>query len=276
MRLLLTLAGLALLAGACSSTGEAPVEGESGLTLLGPLEAEIGSVPRFEWSSLEGAATYRLVVLGADGPIWAWQGEQTSVNLGGLTGERPEAMPGPVVEAGTSWSVAAMDAFGTIIDVVGPIEISPSDSSSATPTDTPTSAAVATAADLPDPCDLVPQESVDEIFGRPGPQGEGRESPGPGGIAAGRSCSWSQGLPNFNVSVFLDPRFLTPLDVCDFCDAVDGLGEEAWAGETDRGSGGSMVAVVVDGMGVQLRADGLGVSKQELVDVAAIVLERMG
>jgi hypothetical protein len=67
----------------------------------------------FEWQPVEGAVTYRLWVLNAEGePIWAWEGEDTSVRLGGLEEERPEGHPGPVITPGSTWTVSALDADG--------------------------------------------------------------------------------------------------------------------------------------------------------------------
>lgn len=275
VRRLALLVSIALVAMSCSSDEVTPITGEAGLTALGPLEAEVGSVPRFEWSAIDGAATYRLAVLGPSGPIWAWEGEETAVNLGGLTGDRPEAMPGPVVEAGTSWSVAALDTSGRIIDLVGPIEISPGDTTATEPPETDTTVDEISAADLPDPCLLVPQDFVQGIWGENGPEGEPGETPGPGGIVGGRSCRWSNGIPVLRVAVFISPDYLMPLDICGYCEAVDGLGDDAWAGESDQGMGGSLVAIIVDGLGIQLSADGLDVSKDQLLSLAAAVIERM-
>lgn len=272
MRRMAVLVALLMLLGACASDSAAPQVGVAGLSLLGPYEAEVGTVPRFEWSDVDGAAKYRLVVLGPQGPIWAWEGTETSVNLGGLTGDRPELMPGPVVEAGTSWSVAAFDASGAVLDIVGPIEIAPAGTSATTEPESTTTLGEVLSEDLPDPCALVPQEAIDEIFGENAPVGEPGDVMGPGNTSGGRQCSWSRGIPTLWAYIFIRPGFLTPMEMCDYCETIDGYGDEAWAGETDLGSGGSLIAISVAGLGVQLSADGLGVTVEQLEPIAAAVL----
>jgi hypothetical protein len=94
--------------------------------LLGPPTDGAGEVPTFSWETVAGAATYRLVVLDRDrGPIWAWEGAETSVNLGGLPDERPAGEPGPVVGPGSSWSVTALDDQGHVVAVSPSRPVSP-------------------------------------------------------------------------------------------------------------------------------------------------------
>lgn len=112
-----------LAAGGCTGGGEpaeeqgeqAPADvsipGMEPVELIGPPEEGAGEVPVFEWQPVEGAATYRLWVLNAESdPIWAWEGEETSVRLGGLDADRPEGHPGPVITPGSTWTVSALDA----------------------------------------------------------------------------------------------------------------------------------------------------------------------
>lgn len=136
---------------------------------------------------------------------------------------------------------------------------------------TSTATAELVAEDLPDPCTLVVQEDVDALFGGNPPEANPGMVSGPGGVAGGRSCSWSK-IAAVWVSVFVSPDFLTSLERCDYCSPLDGLGYEAWGGESDLGSGGSIVAVVVDGIGVQVRADGLGASVDDLLPLVRSVL----
>ncbi len=273
MRRTAVLVALLLVAGACASEAAAPPTGEAGLSLVGPYQAEVGTVPRFEWSEVDGAATYRLVVLGQRGPIWAWEGEETSVNLGGLSGDRPELMPGPVVEAGTSWSVVALGPAGEILDLVGPIEIAPADgSTSETEAPSTTTSRELSADDLPDPCSLVSQADVDAVFGGSSPDGEPGSVTGPGGTSGGRRCSWSAGFASLDVSIFIRPSFLTPMEMCGNCEAIAGYGDEAWGGVDDRGSGGAILAISVGGLGVQAGAYGLEATVEQLEALAAPVL----
>lgn len=69
---------------AVAPTGEPLIAGLSEIVVLGPPSSEAGEAPQFRWEPVAAAASYGLVVLGSDGPIWAWQGEETGVWLGGL------------------------------------------------------------------------------------------------------------------------------------------------------------------------------------------------
>lgn len=262
---------IAVAAGACGASGGGSTGGPDSKA-IGPLTAEVGSVPTFEWSPVDGAALYRLAVLGPAGPIWAWEGSATSINLGGLSGDRPKEMPGPVVLAGTSWSVVALGDSGEVLEVIGPIEISPADGSSDPPPTSTGGSDDLAAEDLPDPCALVEQSDVEALFGGAAPDGTTALVTGPGGVPGGRSCSWSRGLAGAHVSIFTRPSFLTPTNICDFCEPIDGLGDEAWAGVSERGSGGALLAISADGLGVQVSADGLGASVDQLVPLARSVL----
>ncbi len=144
----LALLLLASLAAACTGGSGAEGDGEPGapsgaaptaagsplvapdlaptFELLGPPTDGAGEVPSFSWETVPGAATYRLVVLDGDrGPIWAWEGAETSVNLGGLPDERPAGEPGPVIGPGSSWSVTALDAKGHVVAVSASRPVSP-------------------------------------------------------------------------------------------------------------------------------------------------------
>jgi hypothetical protein len=83
--------------------------------LLSPLVTTTELAPEFSWEPVVGAATYRLAVVGADGPVWAWEGTSTSVRLGGFTEDRPQGFPGPVLDQSTTWSVVALAADGAVV-----------------------------------------------------------------------------------------------------------------------------------------------------------------
>lgn len=98
------------------ATGELIAPGLPEIKLTAPATTGAGEVPTFEWEVVDGAARYRLVVLDGNGDIlWAWNGSETKVNLGGLPGERPEGVSGPIISAGSSWSVIALDDNGKTI-----------------------------------------------------------------------------------------------------------------------------------------------------------------
>ena len=84
------------------------------VTQLAPPTKEAGPVPVFRWEAVQGAHGYLLVVQGPDGrATWAWRGEATSVPLGGVEG----APSAGTLEAGSLWSVAALDAQRHVIAV---------------------------------------------------------------------------------------------------------------------------------------------------------------
>lgn len=96
------------------------------IELTAPDTAGAGEVPGFAWESADGAVSYRLVVLDGSGALlWAWTGADTRVNLGGLPGERPEGVGGPVITAGSSWSVVAFDGSGKAVAVSDIRPVSP-------------------------------------------------------------------------------------------------------------------------------------------------------
>lgn len=111
-----------------TSTSTAPpleplLPGVPVLEIVSP-EGAAGDVPLFEWEPLDAAASYRLVVLGPDGPIWAWQGEETAIWLGGYSVEPPAgATPITIVDE-TCWSVMARDEAGALVAASARLPIS--------------------------------------------------------------------------------------------------------------------------------------------------------
>ena len=108
--------------------GQPLIEGLPSITALGPPERDAGDAPLFSWDPVPGTARYSLAVLGPDGPLWAWQGEETEVYLGGLPFERPPGWAGPVIVAGSCWSVVAHDAAGHVVAVSEFLPVSPGES----------------------------------------------------------------------------------------------------------------------------------------------------
>ena len=97
------------------------------VALLGPSTTGAGVGPTFEWAPVEGATSYRLSVLAPDGPIWVWEGAETSVALALRPDPRPASAPALEIVAGSSWSVAALDAAGDLLAVSGSRPVSPFD-----------------------------------------------------------------------------------------------------------------------------------------------------
>jgi hypothetical protein len=98
------------------------------VTLTGPAEMNVGSNPTFEWTAVDGAAAYRLVVLGPDAPRWAWTGTATSVQYGGSG-----AAGSPTLKPGSWWSVAALGADGSVMALSDLRAVSPGDEPGPTP-----------------------------------------------------------------------------------------------------------------------------------------------
>jgi hypothetical protein len=107
--------------------GQPLIEGLPAITALGPPEGGAGEAPLFSWGPVPGASRYSLAVLGPEGPLWAWQGEETEVYLGGLPFERPPGWAGPVIVAGSCWSVVALDAAGHVVAASEFLPVSPAD-----------------------------------------------------------------------------------------------------------------------------------------------------
>ena len=85
--------------------------------LRSPGTTGAGIIPTFEWSAVDGASAYRLVVQNADGDaMWAWEGDGTSIELGAVP-DREEGDGGPILTSGSTWSVIALDADGHVIAV---------------------------------------------------------------------------------------------------------------------------------------------------------------
>lgn len=148
-RLVFAILGVILAAAACSSSdesgapdvetsiggeadatpsGEPLVEGIPAVNVFEPPESGAGEVPLFRWEPVAGASRYLVAVLGPDGPLWGWQGEETEIYLGGLPFERPPGIAGPVIVAGTCWSVMVRDDEGHVMAVSEFLPVSPAES----------------------------------------------------------------------------------------------------------------------------------------------------
>ena len=98
---------------------------EADVVLVAPPEESAGEVPTFSWEPVEGATRYRLGVLDATGRlVWAWEGPETTVALGGVEGRAPEE-GGPVIGPGSTWSVIAYDNRGLTVAVSEIRSVSP-------------------------------------------------------------------------------------------------------------------------------------------------------
>ena len=97
--------------------------------LVAPDMVGAGRAPTFEWSPVGTADAYRLSVLGPDGPMWAWQGETTSIRYGGVS----DGTNGPSLVPGSWWSVAALAADGSVVALSELRSVSPTGESGPAP-----------------------------------------------------------------------------------------------------------------------------------------------
>jgi len=85
----------------------------------------VGIRPTLAWESVDGAASYFLVVKDeSEVAYWAWDGSETSVPLGGA--EFPADFGnGPSIGPGYTWSVSAYAGDGTFLAISGDRPVSP-------------------------------------------------------------------------------------------------------------------------------------------------------
>ena len=110
------------------ASGDQPGEpmdlGLAPLALTAPDVAAAGDRPAFAWEAVDGAASYQLAVLTAEGePLWAWAGPETTVILGGWPEAPIPEAPGPLLQGPGTWFVVAFDAAGVPIanSVIRPV-----------------------------------------------------------------------------------------------------------------------------------------------------------
>ena len=100
-----------------AASGDQPGEplglGLAPVVLRTPDVAAAGDRPAFSWDAVDGAASYMLAVLTAEGePLWAWSGAETTVILGGWPEPPIAEAPGPLLLGPGTWFVVAFDAAG--------------------------------------------------------------------------------------------------------------------------------------------------------------------
>lgn len=84
--------------------------------LTAPTVAAAGERPAFAWEPVDGAALYTLAIVADSGePLWAWQGPETAVILGGWIEVPPPEAPGPLLLGPSNWFVVARDGEGRAI-----------------------------------------------------------------------------------------------------------------------------------------------------------------
>jgi hypothetical protein len=196
-----------------------------------PGVTDAGPAPVFAWDAVDGAATYRLSVLGPDGPRWAWEGDATSIRYGGVE----DGQAGPAIVAGSWWSVSAMDPSGELVAASVLRRVSPDTDPGPEPAwaggpAQAVDAAAGTAAAASEgpsgpvttetvrPCSLVTTEQVAATLG--GEWSAPEESVYPHG--KGGSCSWTYPASEFGGGVSISVS------------RAEAYNPEGWNGETDR------------------------------------------
>lgn len=101
------------------------------VVLTAPAAQDAGPSPSFAWEPVEHAASYRLSVVGADGPVWAWSGVETTVVYGGYASVPDPGVGALRLTAPAWWSVSAYDADGVLVAVSGQRAVSPDKTSPA-------------------------------------------------------------------------------------------------------------------------------------------------
>ena len=90
--------------------------GRRPVLLTAPTVAAAGERPAFAWEPVDGAALYTLAIVADSGePLWAWQGPETAVILGGWIEVPPPEAPGPLLLGPSNWFVVARDGEGRAI-----------------------------------------------------------------------------------------------------------------------------------------------------------------
>jgi hypothetical protein len=207
-----------------------------------------GPVPVFAWTAVDGAATYRLTVLGPDGPRWGWEGPETSIRYGAVA----DGQRGPVIVPGSWWSVAALAADGELLAASDLRPVSPTDdpgpepvwatsagaaasaptSASGGPADPATEPAPAAAGPVTtetvQPCSLLTNAQLVDVIG--GEWSEPEESLYPHG--KGGSCSWTFAASPYGGGVSISISRVEAYDPAGWNGEsdplLDGIGDEAY------------------------------------------------
>ncbi len=134
--------------------------------LVAPGSHDVGASPIFDWETVDGAASYLLTLTDATGPLWSWQGEATSIRLGGHSAEpAPGATALRLREPGW-WSVSAFSTTGELLAVSVARAVSPDDREPAPGTHgtagAPTTSPEATVSDA---CELLTEDEVTAHLG---------------------------------------------------------------------------------------------------------------
>lgn len=249
--------------------------------LTSPGSQHAGASPVFRWNTVDGAHLYRLTLITEDGPLWAWEGAETSVRLGGYTAEPVRGATALRLTEPGWWSVAALDDAGELLAISALFAVSPDERTPRTlaaPRADPEPGSTATGAE--DVCSLLTEEEVSTHLGGsllgPGDASEG-------GNGRYRACEWERADDEFatlRIGITTGASktgWEESLDAIretrpDFATGVPELGPDSyvtsgWNGLTVQVLDGDIQLSISSGMAEQYQ--------QEAVDLAVLVLSRL-
>lgn len=287
--LLLALA-VALLAGCSGSEPAAAptqpraaaLDGYASVTLTAPAATDAGPSPSFAWKPVDGAAEYRLAVVGADGPVWAWAGPETTVLFGAYADAPAEGVGALRLQTAAWWSVAAFDADGALLAISDHRAVAPDASVPAPWADESRGAEEASAeasAPLASACDLFTDAEAEAFLGG------ALAGAGEGGVESDGVtlyCSWVRAddeLLTLDLSIepgvlreSWDESLATMLEYDPTMPhAFEGVGDDSYL-EADWG--GTRLALIADDVYLSVRSGFTGGAEDATIALATELLGR--
>jgi len=277
-------------AGAASFARPAVLADLPFVTLEAPAALDAGPTPIFRWASIDGAASYRLLVRGPGGEGWAWRGAETSIRYGGGT----DGVPGPQLVPGMVWSVAALDGDGRLVALSelravsptsepGPIEAAVAGgvnaavavtsggatgagSAGAGQSGGPAEPAASAAASVEGPCGLLTAEEITAAIG-----GDWAEPISGDVVGNTGSCEWQSAKGTLMTIWILAAEHHDP-DGWGADETIDGLGEGAYAVTHgwDR-----RIGWVQSDVSVMLVTDFTNIKPEAFLGIATMIDERL-
>lgn len=252
------------------------------LALSAPATTGAGTSPVFAWDAVDDAAAYRLAVVTADGPVWAWSGAETTVVFGGYAEVPAEGVGALRLTSAAWWSVAAFDADGVLLAVSGHRAVAPDDATPAPLTGdarTAGSGGPAAPAPLDSACDLFTDAEAEAFLEGP------LAGAGDGGVEAdGRTlfCSWQRADDEFlTLDLSIQPGVLretwdeSMASMLEFDPsmphALEGVGDDSYL---NVDWGGTRLALIADDVYLSVRSGFTGGAEDASIALATELLAR--
>lgn len=257
------------------------LDGLPQVRLLAPGGQDAGLSPVFSWDPVDRAASYLLTLIDGNGPLWSWQGDQTSVRLGGYSTEPAPGAGALRLQQPGWWTVSAYSTSGELLAISDARSVSPDARrpSPAAPSEATAPAPVPSAQPEPlDVCSLLTEKEVTDHFGGD-LAGEPKGSTERNGQYL--DCEWEAAHSEFatlRVSVSLGAtkeRWDEDIAVIkesypDFTTGVPGLGEDSYVdsgwGVSVRVYRESVYYAISSGMSAEYEA--------EVIQLAVLAIER--